>query len=71
MPVAFRLYLPDVWAKDSKRRVDAGVPEEVEFQTKPQMALAQIRRARGRGVPAGLRGDGLDHCRRGSMSIAV
>lgn len=54
MPVAFRLYLPEVWANDEERRSKAGVPEEVAFQTKPQIALAQIRRARERGVPAGV-----------------
>jgi SRSO17 transposase len=54
MPVAFRLYLPEVWASDPKRRQDAGVPEEVEFQTKLQIALAQVRRARERGMPEGV-----------------
>jgi SRSO17 transposase len=54
MPIAFRLYLPEAWAKDQQRRKKAGVPEEVEFQTKPQIALAQIQRARERGVPTGV-----------------
>jgi SRSO17 transposase len=54
MPIAFRLYLPEVWAKDEQRRGKAGVPEEVEFQTKPQIALAEIKRARERGVPEGV-----------------
>ena len=45
MPVAFRLYLPEVWANDSERREEAGVPAEVQFRTKPEIALAQIRRA--------------------------
>jgi SRSO17 transposase len=54
MPVAFRLYLPEVWANDAERRKKAGVPEEIEFQTKPQIALAQIKRARERGVPTGV-----------------
>jgi len=54
MPVAFRLYLPEVWASDKARRDKAGVPEEVAFQTKPQIALDQIKRAQQRGVPTGI-----------------
>ena len=54
MPVAFRLYLPEVWSEDQSRRRKAGVPEEVVFQTKPQIALEQIRRARERGLPEGV-----------------
>jgi SRSO17 transposase len=54
MPVAFRLYLPEVWANDPERRKKAGVPEEIAFQTKPQIALAQIQRARERGIPTGV-----------------
>jgi SRSO17 transposase len=54
MPVAFRLYLPEVWAGDPERRKKAGVPEQTAFQTKPQIALDQIRRARERGVPQGV-----------------
>jgi SRSO17 transposase len=54
MPIAFRLYLPEVWATDQPRREKAGVPQEVSFQTKPQIALDQIQRARQRGVPTGV-----------------
>ena len=53
-PVAFRLYLPEVWASDKERRSKGGVPEEVAFQTKPQIALDRIKRARERGVPTGV-----------------
>ena len=51
IPVAFQLYLPEEWAEDKVRRGKAGVPEEVVFRTKPQLALQQIRRARERGIP--------------------
>jgi len=54
MPVAFRLYLPEVWIKDRKRRKKTGVPDSIGFQTKPEIALEQIRRARERGIPQGV-----------------
>ena len=54
MPVAYRLYLPEVWANDSQRRKKTGVPSEVAFRTKPEIALEQIRRARQRGIPEGV-----------------
>jgi SRSO17 transposase len=45
LPMAYRLYLPQEWAEDAKRRKKAEVPKEVEFQTKPEIALDQIRAA--------------------------
>ena len=54
MPVAYRLYLPEVWIKDSPRRKKTGVPKDVQFQTKPEIALEQIRQARERGLPQGV-----------------
>jgi SRSO17 transposase len=51
LPIAHRLYLPQSWADDSARRARAGVPDDVVFQTKPQIALAQIRAALEAGVP--------------------
>jgi SRSO17 transposase len=45
LPIAYRLYLPKEWAGDSERREKAKVPKEVEFQTKPEIALDQIRAA--------------------------
>ena len=42
MPVAFRLYLPESWIQGRKRRKKTGVPERVQFQTKPEIALEQI-----------------------------
>ncbi|MGH8337573.1 MAG: IS701 family transposase [Gammaproteobacteria bacterium] len=51
LPVAFRLYLPEVWAHDAERREQAGVPAPIRFQTKPQIALEQIRQAVADEVP--------------------
>ena len=54
LPIASRLYLPEVWAGDKKRRKTAGVPKEIKFQTKPELALGQIREAIERGIPPGV-----------------
>jgi SRSO17 transposase len=54
IPIDWRLYLTEDWAKDAARRKKAGVPAEVEFATKPQIALAQIRAAKSAGVPCGV-----------------
>jgi SRSO17 transposase len=45
LPIAWRLYLPEVWCEDAERCQKAGVPKEVAFQTKPEIALEQIRQA--------------------------
>lgn len=54
LPIAFRLYLPEEWAHDKARREKAGVPPEIKFATKPQIALEQIRAAKASGVPLGV-----------------
>ena len=45
------LYLPQVWADDSERRREAGVPEAATFRTKPQLAQDMLERAVESGVP--------------------
>jgi SRSO17 transposase len=45
LPIAYHLYLPKDWAEDSRRRKKAEVPREIAFQTKPEIALDQIRAA--------------------------
>ena len=54
LPVAYRLYLPEDWAKDSGRRRKTGVPEEISFKTKPEIALEQITAACAAGLPRGV-----------------
>jgi SRSO17 transposase len=51
LPIAWRLYLPEIWAQDRKRRAEAGIPQAVFFATKPAIALGQIRQAVEQGVP--------------------
>ena len=54
LPVAYRLYLPLDWSKDRARRKKAGVPKEIKFKTKPEIALEQMRWAREAGLPCGV-----------------
>ncbi len=60
-PVAARLFLPQAWADDRVRRREAGVPPEVTFASKPQIALELIRAVRAEGLvaPAPVLGDCL------------
>jgi SRSO17 transposase len=54
LPVAYRLYLPEAWSKDRARRKKTGVPKDVKFKTKPEIALEQIRWACEAGLPRGV-----------------
>ena len=51
LPVAYQLYLPKDWAEDEARRRKAGVPKEISFKTKPEIALEQVRWACETGIP--------------------
>lgn len=46
-----RMYLPEEWFKDKKRCKEAGIPDDIEFQTKPEIALDLIARVRKKRVP--------------------
>ena len=46
-----RLYLPEKWTSDKKRREKCGVPGNIGFQTKAQLGLELIHRAQERGIP--------------------
>lgn len=54
LPLDYELYVPKEWAQDMKRRRAVGIPPTLQFATKQQMALEQIRRAHARGVRPGI-----------------
>jgi SRSO17 transposase len=54
LPVRYRLYLPQEWADDAARRSKAHVPEDIVFQTKPEIARDQLRWAVKAGLPRGV-----------------
>jgi SRSO17 transposase len=54
LPVGYRLYLPKEWTEDFTRRKETEVPKEVRFQTKPEIALDQIRAAVAAKVDRGV-----------------
>jgi len=54
LPVAYRLYLPQEWAEDRPRRTRVGIPDEVAFQTKPQIAVEQLRTLTRTDTPQGV-----------------
>ena len=54
LPVDFELYLPTSWSDDPKRRAEGRIPDEVKFQTKPELALQMIHRAVDDELPRGV-----------------
>jgi SRSO17 transposase len=50
IPIALRLYLPEGWANDPRRRAKVGVPEDVSFAEKWRIALQEVRRLKKAGV---------------------
>jgi SRSO17 transposase len=79
VPIDFELYLPTSWANDPARRAEARIPENVTFQTKPQLALGMLRRAVAANIPRGtvLADEGYGNaefregCRRLGLDFAV
>ncbi len=53
VPLDYRLYLPKEWAEDKARCKRAGVPKEIAFATKGEIAWAQIEAALAAGIPRG------------------
>ena len=54
LPVAYQLYLPQSWADDMERRAKTGVPDEIVFKTKNEIAREQIEWACAVGLPKGV-----------------
>jgi SRSO17 transposase len=54
LPVAYRLYVPKEWAEDAARSRKAGVPDGIDFKTKPEIALEQVRWACAAGLQRGV-----------------
>lgn len=52
LPVAWQLYLPEDWASDTERRAKTGVPQEMRFATKLQIALQQLSALLAAGAPS-------------------
>ena len=51
VPAAYRLYLPEAWAKDRRRCGAAGIPKGVQFQKKWEIALEEIDQLLADDVP--------------------
>lgn len=71
LPVGCRLYLPKEWADDRARREKAGVPKDIRFKTKPQIALELMRRACEAGVPRGVAMADVDYGRDSGLRAGV
>ena len=52
LPLGWRLYLPEEWCDDRKRRSKAKIPDAVAFQTKPALAADLCEQAAGWEIPA-------------------
>ena len=71
LPIGYRLYLPKEWAQDRARREKAGVPEDIRFKSKPQIALELIRQAYKAGVARGVLLMDLDYGRDSRLRTGI
>jgi SRSO17 transposase len=78
--IDFDVYMPDAWAKDPQRREKARIPESLEFATKPELAIAQLKRLMAAGMRAmwaaadevyGRCGEFRDACRALNLAYVV
>jgi SRSO17 transposase len=54
LPVDMELYMPETWADDRPRRLEAKVPDDVVYRPKWTIAIEMIEAARAAGLPPGL-----------------
>src|ERR1019366_9939815 len=47
VPLGWALYLPEEWCEDPERRAKAKIPHEVQFKTKPELAVELVEQAAG------------------------
>jgi len=47
LPLGWALYLPQDWCDDPERRRRAKIPQDIVFQTKPQLGVGLVRQAAG------------------------
>ena len=52
LPLGWQLYLPEEWCDDLARRRKAKIPDEIVFETKPQLAGDLCEQAAGWQLPA-------------------
>ncbi len=71
LPIGYRIYLPKEWAEDPARRDRAGVPEDIRFKTKQQIARELIQRAHASGIPPGVLLMDLDYGRDSRLRASV
>jgi SRSO17 transposase len=71
LPIGYRLYLPNEWAEDRARRERAGVPADIRFKTKQQIALELIQRAHASGHPLGVLLMDLDYGRDSRLRASI
>jgi SRSO17 transposase len=78
--IDFDVYMPQCWATDPQRRRKAGIPQDLEFATKPELAIEQLKRLMAAGARAlwaaadevyGRCGEFRDACRALSLAYVV